>query len=59
MASMVTHHAGAWAKVGRHSAGCVTGLSMLEFLSLPPKARISVAYRGDDKVEAFLSLRKL
>ncbi|QDZ24209.1 hypothetical protein HOP50_12g67460 [Chloropicon primus] len=60
VSSYIAHRAsGSWVGVGRHSTGCVTGLSLVEFLSLPPKARVSVTYQGDDNVQGFLGLRKI
>jgi hypothetical protein len=32
---------------------------MVDFLALPPRARISVVYEGDDAAQGFLMLRKL
>jgi hypothetical protein len=56
----VTHHSsGRLTGVGRHSAGNVTGLTLIDFIALPPKARVSLSYVGDDDVEAFVSLRKM
>jgi hypothetical protein len=42
-----------------HPAGNITGLTLVDFLALPPKARVALSYRGDMEVEAFVSLRKL
>ena len=40
VSSFIAHRAsGSWVGVGRHSTGCITGLSLVEFLSLP--ARVS------------------
>jgi hypothetical protein len=44
---------------GRHSAGNVVGFTVMEILSLPERARVSIQYQGEDEVEGFLSLRKL
>ncbi|GFH07472.1 uncharacterized protein HaLaN_02276 [Haematococcus lacustris] len=45
----------------QHSAGNVTGLSALEFLSLPAQARLAVTVQGQqtDGVQGFLALRKM
>jgi len=32
---------------------------MIDFISLPPRARISISYSGEQEVEGFLGLRKL
>jgi hypothetical protein len=45
--------------VGRHPAGNVTGLTLIDFLALPPKARIAITYNGEDGGEGFISLKKL
>jgi len=59
-ASYVIHHSsGKLKSVGKHSAGNITGLTLIDFISLPPKARIAVSYNGDPEVEGFLGLRKL
>lgn len=42
-----------------HSAGHVTGLTCLDFLSLPAGAKLRIELRGEDKAEGFLSLKKL
>ncbi len=44
---------------GRHSAGNVIGFTVMEILSLPGRARVSILYSGEDEVEGFLGLRKL
>jgi len=35
------------------------GLTLLDFLALPPKARVACSYKGDEGGEGFLGLRKL
>ena len=59
--SYVIHHsAGKLKNTGKqHTAGNVTGLTMIDFIALPARARISLSYSGDKKVEGFLGLRKL
>ena len=42
-----------------HPAGNVSGVSLIDFLALPPKSRLALSYSGDLEVEAFLSLKKL
>ena len=59
-ASYAVHHSsGRLAAVGPHPAGNVTGLTLSDYLALPPKARISCSYQGEEGGEGFLGLRKL
>uniref|UniRef100_A0A7S3IP85 C1q domain-containing protein n=1 Tax=Strombidium inclinatum TaxID=197538 RepID=A0A7S3IP85_9SPIT len=59
--SYVIHHSsGKLKQTGKqHSAGNLTGLTMIDFISLPARARVSVSYSGEKKCEGFLGLRKL
>ena len=58
-ASYAVHHSsGRLAAVGPHPAGNVTGLTLLDYLALPPKARVSISYQGEEGGEGFLGLRK-
>ncbi|KAF0736415.1 hypothetical protein Ae201684_007434 [Aphanomyces euteiches] len=43
----------------RHSAGNVTGITICEFLALPPRATVTVTYDIDERAQGFLTLRKL
>lgn len=45
--------------VGKHSAGNVTGLTLLDFVALPARARLSLTFSGEGHGEGFFSLRKL
>jgi hypothetical protein len=36
-----------------------TGLTLIDFIALPAKARLSISYSGDGGAEGFLGLRKL
>jgi hypothetical protein len=45
--------------VNRISAGNVTGLTLIDFLALPPRARVAITYSGEEIGEGFLSLKKL
>ena len=45
--------------VGKHSAGNVTGLTLLDFVALPARARLSLTFNGEGHGEGFFSLRKL
>ena len=53
------HSSGRLAAVGPHPSGNVTGLTLLDFLALPPKAKISCTFQGDEGGEGFLGLRKM
>lgn len=44
--------------LGKHSAGNVTGLTLLDFVALPARARLSLTFQGEHG-EGFFSLRKL
>ena len=46
-------------QLGRHSAGNVTGLTLIDFLSLPAHAKVAVVYQGEEGGQGFLGLRKL
>ena len=37
----------------------MTGLTLLDFLALPPKAKVSCTFQGDEGGEGFLGLRKM
>ena len=43
----------------KHPAGNVTGLTLVDFIALPARARLSIAYLGETYGEGFMSLRKL
>ena len=59
-ASYAVHHSsGRLAAVGPHPAGNVTGLTLIDYIALPPKARVSCSYQGEEGGEGFLGLRKL
>ncbi|CAG9464890.1 unnamed protein product [Pedinophyceae sp. YPF-701] len=58
--SYVVHHSsGRLSSIGKHPDGCVTGLTMVDFLALPAKARLTIMYKGDEQAEGFFALRKL
>ena len=43
--SYVLHHSsGRLATIGEHPSGNVTGLTCIDFLALPPRARIAMTY---------------
>lgn len=72
-ASFVIHHSsGKLANGGRQVTGNMTGLTLLDFIALPARARITISYAGSNgkqgmpkgaanggPVEGFLGLRKL
>ena len=46
--------------VGKHSAGNVTGLTLLDFIALPARARLSLTFSCDGTHgEGFFNVRKL
>ncbi|KAJ4453016.1 hypothetical protein PAPYR_12632 [Paratrimastix pyriformis] len=59
-ASYVMHHSsGRLTAVGAHPEGNITGLTMIDFLALPARARLAVSYNGEEGAEGFFGLRKL
>lgn len=42
-----------------YSQSNLTGLTLVDFIALPAKARISISYSGDSGAEGFFGLRKL
>jgi len=60
--SYVIHHSSGKMKdvnVSKHPSGNITGLTLIDFIVLPARARISVAYTGDIGGEGFLGLKRL
>jgi hypothetical protein len=45
--------------VGKHSQGNITGLTMMDYVALPARARVSLTFTGDANGEGFFSIRKL
>ena len=59
-ASYVLHQSsGRLTSVGNHSSGNITGLTLIDFMALPPNAKVTLVYTGEDSGEGFLSLKKL
>jgi hypothetical protein len=64
-ASYVIHHgSGKLTNGGKQCVGNMTGLTLIDFIALPARARISISYSSSsgankEKVEGFMSLRKL
>eukprot|EP00658_Telonema_sp_P-2_P079529 TRINITY_DN7709_c0_g1_i2.p1 TRINITY_DN7709_c0_g1~~TRINITY_DN7709_c0_g1_i2.p1 ORF type:complete len:227 (+),score=55.56 TRINITY_DN7709_c0_g1_i2:104-784(+) len=56
-ANLHTH--GTRASGVNHPAGNVTGHTVVDFLALPARAKLSVTFSGEGPTEGFLSLRKL
>ncbi|CAG9326047.1 unnamed protein product [Blepharisma stoltei] len=46
-------------KTGNHPAGNITGLTFIDFVALPSRARVSMSYTGEAPGEGFFCLRKL
>ena len=58
--SYVIHHtSGKLKSTGKHSAGNLTGLTLIDFITLPARARLSISYSGEACAEGFFGLRKL
>lgn len=53
------HTHGTRASGVKHPAGNVTGHTVIDFLALPAKAKVSIHFNGESPTEGFLSLRKL
>jgi len=69
---VIHHGSGKLANGGRQVTGNMTGLTLLDFIALPARARITISYAGANgkqglakgaansgSVEGFLGLRKL
>jgi len=46
-------------KQTRHSAGNVIGLTHIDFVALPARARLAIVYSGESFGEGFICIRKL
>ena len=58
--SYVVHHSSGKLKDIKHSFGNITGLTLVDFINLPNKARIGITYAGESvDVLGFLGLKKL
>lgn len=55
----MVHHTSGKLKDIKHPAGTITGLTMVDFIVLPARARISFTYTGDLDSEGFFGLRRL
>lgn len=57
--SYVVHHSSGKLKDIKHSSGVITGLTMIDFILIPARARLSIAYTGENEGEGFFSLKRL
>jgi uncharacterized protein (DUF2267 family) len=58
--SYVVHHSSGKLKpVSAHPNGNIAGLTLIDFIALPARARVSVGYTGEINAEGFIGLRKL
>lgn len=59
-ASYVVHHSsGKLKSTGKHKEGNIAGLTLIDFVALPARARISISYSGESTAEGFFGIRKL
>ena len=58
-ASYVIHHSSGRLKNASTTSGTISGLTLIDFIALPPRAKISLSYSGDRNCEGFLALKKL
>jgi len=58
-AYVLHHSSGKLKNVGKHSGGNITGLTMIDFIAIPERARVSLSYSGEEGAEGFLGLKKL
>ncbi|KAL0228201.1 hypothetical protein RCL1_004344 [Eukaryota sp. TZLM3-RCL] len=57
--SYVLHHGSSRLSSSSPIAGNVTGLTCVDFLVLPARARLAISYQGEEGAEGFLGLKKL
>ncbi|EGR31387.1 hypothetical protein IMG5_110920 [Ichthyophthirius multifiliis] len=59
--SYVLHHSSGKLKDIKHTNGNVTGLTLIDFLNLPNKCKISVTFSGENSLEnlGFITLKKI
>lgn len=58
-ASYVIHHSSGRLKGATSASSTIAGLTLIDFIALPPRAKISLSYNGERKCEGFLAFRKL
>merc|ERR1711924_158212 len=56
-ASQLLHHSSSRLANVQHPAGNVTGLTLIDFLALPARAKLYIVYTGDSVAEGFISLK--
>ena len=56
---MIKRNVGKIKIINKQAVGNVTGLTMIEFVSLPANSRLSISYVGEPDSEGFMGLRKL
>jgi len=59
IASHNTHQTSARASGVKHKSGNVTGHTLVEFLALPARGKLSFTFNGEGPTEGFMALRKL
>ncbi|KAL0234451.1 hypothetical protein PCE1_001487 [Barthelona sp. PCE] len=57
--SYVVHHSSGRTVTQPHPDGNITGLTGVDYLALPPRARVTVKYEGPRNAEGFVAFRKL
>jgi hypothetical protein len=55
----VHHSSGKLKPAAAHPNGNISGLTLVDFIALPARARISIGYTGEVNCEGFIGLRKL
>jgi hypothetical protein len=59
-ASYVIHHSsGKLKSSSKNKEGNIAGLTLIDFVALPARARVSISFSGESTAEGFLGLRKL
>ena len=54
--SYVVHHSsGRLKNIGKHTNGNITGLTLIDFICLPERSRLSISFSGEDGSEGFFS----
>ena len=55
----VIHHSSGKLKDVKHPYGNITGLTMIDYVVLPARARLSFTYSGEIGGEGFFGLKRL
>ena len=56
---MIHHSSGKLKSSNKHKEGNIAGLTLVDFIALPARARISISFSGENTAEGFVGLRKL